>query len=135
MSVNTNGYNPIRWNCEKDGCFNIKRRPKIEQFADCFPGRINFGDIDGLVEMNHKGLFLEWKGYVGSLPKGQQITHERLTADGRLSTLCVVGDAETMECTHYGFFFKGKWHDYKEASLEDIKQFIKRWVAHSKKAS
>jgi hypothetical protein len=47
-----NGYNPMRWNCEKDGCFNVKCRPKIEQFADCFPGRIAVSDIDGIVEIN-----------------------------------------------------------------------------------
>ena len=35
------GYNPMRWDCERDGCFNVLRRPKIEVFADCFPRRIN----------------------------------------------------------------------------------------------
>ena len=47
----TGGYNPMRWDCEKSGCFNVKCRPKIEVFAECFPGRINFGDMDGRVEL------------------------------------------------------------------------------------
>ena len=55
------GYNPLRWDCEKRGCFNIKRRPKIEVFHKCFPGNINFGDVDGIVEINGRGLMLEWK--------------------------------------------------------------------------
>ena len=39
--MEANGYNPLRWDCERQGCFNLKRRPKIEVFADCFPGRIS----------------------------------------------------------------------------------------------
>ena len=37
--IRADGYNPLRWDCERQGCFNLKRRPKIEVFADCFPGR------------------------------------------------------------------------------------------------
>ena len=40
-----NGANPLRWDCAKRGCFNEKKRPKIEVFAECFPGRISFGKI------------------------------------------------------------------------------------------
>ena len=43
-----NGYNPLRWDCQKQGCFNKKKRPKIEEFAECLPGKISFGDIDGI---------------------------------------------------------------------------------------
>jgi len=127
------GYNPLRWDCEKQGCFNLKRRPKIEVFADCFPRRINFGDVDGLVELKSKGLLLEWKCIKGCLPTGQRIAHENLTKDEKFTTICIVGNAETMECTHYGFFYNGKWHDWKQANLNDIKEFIKRWVKYQNK--
>jgi len=56
--ISANGYNPLRWDCQKRGCFNLKRRPKIEIFAECFPGRINFGDVDGIVEINGNALLL-----------------------------------------------------------------------------
>ena len=56
-----NGYNPLRWDCLRRGCFNLKRRPKIEVFADCFPGRINFGDVDGIVEISGNALLLDGK--------------------------------------------------------------------------
>jgi hypothetical protein len=128
MASSGNGFNPMRWDCEKQGCFNLKRRPKIEVFADCFPRRINFGDVDGLVELNSKALLLEWKSIKGTLPKGQEIAFKNLTTEGNITTLCVVGDAETMECTHYGFFWQGKWHKYRPTSLEDVKEFLKRWV-------
>jgi hypothetical protein len=122
------GYNPLRWDCEKQGCFNKLRRPKIEVFADCFPGRINFGDVDGLVELNSKGLLLEWKYGDGCLPIGQRIAHENLTKKGDLTTICVVGNPETMECSRFGFFHQGKWYDYRNASLENVKEFMRRWV-------
>lgn len=124
------GYNPLRWDCEKRGCFNRLKRPKIEIFHDCFPGKISFGDVDAVVEINSKGLFLEWKEYKDVLPIGQRILHERFTRDGKFTTICVVGNAETMKCTHYGFFWHGKWHNYKAASLEEVKSFIRRWVKY-----
>lgn len=123
-----NGHNPLRWDCEKQGCFNKKRRPKIEVFADCFPRRINFGDVDGLVELNASGLLLEWKSVKGSLPTGQKIAHKKLSMDGRFTTICVVGDAETMECSHYALFYRGEYFPYREADLSKVKQVIRRWV-------
>ena len=36
MTTKVYGYNPLRWDCEKSGCFNIKCRPKLEQFAGVF---------------------------------------------------------------------------------------------------
>lgn len=122
------GYNPLLWDCDEQGCFNKLCRPKIEIFADCFPRRINFGDVDGLVELNSKGLMLEWKRVKGKIPTGQRIAHENLTKSGMFTTICVVGDAETMKCSCYGFFHDGKWHDYREATLEDVRIFMKRWV-------
>jgi hypothetical protein len=79
------GYNPLRWDCEKQGCFNKKCRPKIEIFADCFPRRINFGDVDGLVEINGKGLLLEWKSVLKDIPTGQKIAYQKLTQGGSLT--------------------------------------------------
>ena len=64
------GYNPLRWDCGKSGCFNKILRPRIEEFAGCFPGRISLSDIDGIVEVGGFFLLLEWKAkFVGSLKK------------------------------------------------------------------
>jgi len=135
LVLSGNGYNPLRWDCEKQGCFNKKRRPKIEIFSDCFPGRINFGDVDGIVEINGRGLFLEWKGNNGNIPKGQQILHEKLTKDGLLTTLCVVGDPEEMKCEKYCLFFKGKQTKFKECDLAKVKHIIKKWVNYAQNNS
>lgn len=127
MDLLDNGTNPLRWDCEKQGCFNKKRRPKIEVFAGCFPRRINFGDVDGLVELNGRGLLLEWKCGSGCLPKGQEIAHKKLTEGTKLATICVTGDAESMECSSYGFFWDGKWNDYRKGDIESVKNFMRRW--------
>jgi len=74
-----NGANPMRWDCRTQGCFNLKKRPKIERFADCLPGRIALTDVDGVTELCGNVLYLEWKSHQG-LGDGQRILFERLTA-------------------------------------------------------
>ena len=55
------GYNPLRWNCDDRGCYNVKHRPKIEFFAGALPGKIAMTDVDATTEVNGHFLFLEWK--------------------------------------------------------------------------
>lgn len=125
----SNGYNPMHYDCEHQGCFNKMRRPKIEVFADCFPGRISFGDIDAIVEICGKGLLLEWKSYADALPMGQRIMYTRLTKGRLMSVVCVHGDAETMTVYNIAFVFDGKWQDWQESNLDHLKETIKSWVA------
>ncbi|HEB09834.1 MAG TPA: hypothetical protein ENI06_01315 [Spirochaetales bacterium] len=131
-SDNPSGFNPMRWDCEKRGCFNIKRRPKIEEFAGCFPGQISFGDVDGIVEINGKGLMLEWKTSNGKLPMGQRIMYERLSKSGLMTIIVIVGNAETMECSEFAFFHLGRFHGFKKGDLSKIKEVIKAWVKKTK---
>lgn len=128
-----NGYNPMRWDCEKQGCFNIKRRPKIEIFSACFPGKISFGDVDGIVEINGKGLMLEWKTDTKTPTLGQKIMYEKLTKEGKITVFLVVGDAEKMTITHFGVFFMGKQSTLIESDLEKVKQRIRNWVSWAQK--
>lgn len=123
----SNGYNPLYHNCEKQGCFNKVRRPKIEEFADCFPGRISFGDVDGVVEINGYTLMLEWKGHLGEIPKGQQIMHSRTTWYGNNTVICLCGNAETMAIHHVAYFHQGTWHNWTDTSLEHAKSIVKSW--------
>ena len=125
-----NGYNPLRWDCVRRGCFNLKRRPKIEVFADCFPGRINFGDVDGIVEINGNALLLEWKSEAHELPTGQRILYERLTQSGLCSAMLVVGDAEAMIAVATSIFDRGiryPAHGYEPADLQLIKHRLAAW--------
>jgi hypothetical protein len=124
------GFNPLRWDCGVQGCFNQKRRPKIEVFADCFPGRISLGDVDGIVEIGGNALLLEWKSEARELPTGQRVLYQRLTWSGPVAVMIVVGDAETMAVTATSVFDGGSRfpeHGYEPADLALIKTRLTAW--------
>ncbi len=125
-------YNPnkMRWNCEKDGCFNIKCRPKIEIFSDCFPRDINFGDVDGIVEINGYGLMLEWKCFKPILKKAQRIMYKRLSKSGDISVIVIFGNAETMVVKEHCWFKMGRQEDWVESNLDKVREEIKAWVKY-----
>lgn len=123
------GYNPMRWDCEKQGCFNKIKRPKIEVFADCFPRRISFGDVDGVVEINGHFMYLEWKPSTAPISTGQRILIERRTADGLSTYLIIAGNAETMKVERYAIAWNGKIKPWEVGTLEDVKQRIRSWVS------
>ena len=133
------GYNPMRYDCEKlsgdkpySACFNKIKRPKIEQFAECFPGKINFSDVDGMVEISGNAMLMEWKpvpiNFFDGKHGGQRIMYQRITVGRRFTVLCIAGNAETMNVSHRAAFWDGKWRDWKEASLVDVKKVIEWWV-------
>lgn len=122
------GYNPLRWNCDERGCFNKKKRPKIEQFADCFPGRISFGDVDARVEINGQFLELEWKGQRGPIPVGQRLTFDRLIARGDYTVFVVAGNAETMEIEAVQILRPDTNPRWRETNFEGLHQLIARWA-------
>lgn len=127
------GYNPMRYDCETKGCFNITHRPKIEQFAECLPRRIAFSDVDAITEVNSHFLLLEWKSHQGDVPTGQRIMFERMTANGRFSVLVVCGDAETMNVKAMALIHLGRNHGWQAASLTVVKGRISRWAAWAQK--
>lgn len=122
------GFNPMRWQCDRDGCFNQKRRPKIEAFADCFPRCINFGDVDGLVELNCSFCLLEWKGDGGAVRQGQRLSYVAFTRTPGNVVFVVEGDAESMAVRRYLTFWRGEQCDWVEASLDDVKKRIRAWA-------
>lgn len=131
--MNGEGRNPLRYRCAEQGCFNVKKRPKIEIFAGCFPRRCNFGDVDGLIELGGHGLLLEWKPAPVELSGGQSKTYRRLTIGRLLSVLVVAGDAETMQATHRAGFVNGRWRPWKPATIEDVKQAMRLWAIWAEK--
>jgi hypothetical protein len=125
---NANGYNPLRWDCKIRGCFNLIKRPKIERFCGAFPGKINFGDCDGMVEVNGRILILEWKEAPMRMPMGQSIMYGRITIGYFVTVLCVAGDAETMRVTHFAWFKNGVWIDWKPGNFDDAYSWVKAWA-------
>lgn len=120
------GYNPLRWKCQSQGCFNVKRRPKIEKFAAALPGKNAFTDVDAIVEIGGKALMLEWKSGRAEIPLGQSIMYRRLTK-GDIDVLCIAGDAETMEITHHCWVREGQQEEWTPSSFDTVFQLIKEW--------
>lgn len=123
----------MRWSCDEKGCFNQMKRPKIEMFADCFPGKISFGDVDARVEINGFFLELEWKSQRGPIPAGQKIAFDRLTSRGDYTVFVVAGDAETMKVEAVQILrpdVPPKWRDCDFPQLHD---YVTRWAAWAKR--
>ena len=126
------GFNPLRWKCDDQGCFNQKQRPKIEMFAECLPGKCAFGDVDAITEIGGRGLVLEWKSQRMELPVGQSIMWKRFTKGAIFSAIFIAGDAETMHVTDVGVFYDGKWHGWTASNLANLKQRITDWATWAK---
>ena len=120
------------WKCEDRGCFNTLKRPKLEMFADCFPGRINFGDVDAEVEIRGHFLQLEFKGYEGKfpgeVPKGQQIKFANYTKNNGFIVVVVDGDAETMEVSHIQIWKNGRTKGWQKCGFDELKRRIRKWA-------
>lgn len=127
------GENPMRWDCAASGCFNKVKRPKIEQFAEAFHGRIAMSDVDGLVEINGYFLFLEWKPSADPLRDGQRILYEQLTRlSDRVRVVVVAGNAETMQVSAVKVFRDGKGGDWVKADKGTLIKYMARWASCAK---
>lgn len=122
------GFNPLRWKCEEQGCFNLKKRPKIEVLSVALPGRIAFSDVDAIVEINGLGLMLEWKDPKAKIPTGQHIMYSKLTRSGALTVFVVHGDAETMEVTGVCRYANGSASKWYPCNMQQLLGAISRWA-------
>jgi len=121
------GRNPMMLDCERQGCFNVKKRLKLERFADCFPGKIGMGDVDGIVEINGHFLVLEWKAPGVALSTGQRIMYERMTRDDRFTVVFVEGDAEHMSVERTATIRGGRLGRWRDSSFSQLHAGIKQW--------
>lgn len=126
------GYNPMRWNCKASGCYNETLRPRIEDFADCFPGRIGMSDVDGVVEIGGWFLFIEWKSQGGSVQTGQRIMFEQLTAlSPKMTVIVVSGHPREMTVKTVQVFQCGKACPPEPSDIEGLKARIKAWAGRA----
>ncbi len=121
----------MRWDCERQGCFNLKKRPKIEQLVDCLPDKIAFTDVDGLVEVNSNFLFIEWKSH-RDIGTGQRILFERLTWSCPATVFIVEGDAETMAIESMAIAWKGTIGEHTVSDIDMLRNKIREWVEWAK---
>lgn len=124
------GYNPLRWDCEKRGCWNLLCRPNIEYFAHVLPRNIAMTDIDGSVEVNKKFLFLEWKSFEGDIPTGQKLYFERLTRISKdITCVIVYGHPHPMNVQKICTIWNGKLTEWEICDVDGLIERIHRWAA------
>lgn len=129
MNARANGFNPLRWDCKKSGCYNKVLRPRIEHFAPCFPRKIAMSDVDGIVEIGGNFMMLEWKQPPGVLGRGQEIMFQKLTRKGMPFKIFVVtGDSQSMEISDYAVFENGTYRRFDGVNFQDLISNIIDWA-------
>jgi hypothetical protein len=130
------GYNPMRWNCKAQGkCYNLTLRPRIEEFAGCFPGRISMSDVDGIVEIGGHFLLLEWKSAGGAVTGGQRIMFEQLTAlSTKITVVVVSGEPREPTVEAVQVFRRGVGTLPEPATFEGLKVRIEAWANRAAQA-
>lgn len=118
----------FHWDCERQGCFNKVHRPRFEMLNDVLPGKIGFTDIDAIVEINGRGLMIEWKGIGVLIPKGQEIMFRRLTSRGALTVFVVEGHAYNMTVESLQAIDDGEIKPKVPATLDTLRDWIIYWV-------
>lgn len=84
----------MRHDCTRDGCLQLK----LEDWSDvndCFPGAIRPTDIDGMVEINGRVLFLEQKKPGVSIPAGQSRAFRELSKKQQVTVVAIRAGVET----------------------------------------
>ncbi len=128
------GFNPIVWDCLKTGCFNYHRHFDIEHFAQCFPRKIGFTDLDAFVELNGHFLIVEFKAKNADLTVGQRIAFERLTAvSANISIVVVRCDYRSSEVFGFKRIFAGKSHDWRECDYDQLIGLVSAWAERVQK--
>lgn len=123
------GYNPIRWDCNANGYYNKTLRPRIEEFASCFPGKISMSDVDGVVEIGGRFLFLEWKSKGGTVQGGQRIMFERLTSlSPRVTVIVVSGHPREMRVEQVQVFENGRSREPEPCDFDGLSRRIRSWA-------
>ena len=121
----------MRWDCDTMGCFLKKKVCRLEDFDDCFGGKIGLTDVDGLVERKGCFLFTEWKAPFEKLPMGQQILFEQLTKLSDRILVVVINGHSSMEKgskpESYYVIYKGKQQAEIKTNVQHLSAFFKRW--------
>ena len=119
----------MRWDCspDKDGCYRKLGQPDLTALDGCFPGRIAMTDVDGLVEINGRFLFIEWKRR-GEVPAGQRIMFERLTKHPEFTVLVILGDPGSMTVERYDVFRNGRRRGWRDCDMRGLRRRIRAWA-------
>lgn len=125
----------LDWDCDRDGCFNIKKRLKFHVFKDALrrgglPESISFSDLDGFFERHGYFFLIEWKDPCAKLKAGQEIAFSAFTAlSEKIVVFVVAGDAEFMTCESWVSFYNGRRGNQVTGNMDEFCALIENWAS------
>ena len=98
----------MRHDCQTGGCYLHRHVLKFDAFADCFPNKMNFTDVDASIE--YRGFFLdmEWKEDASQITQGQTIYFQNKTKYAGFCAIEVIGSASNMQVAGFRIWWWGK---------------------------
>lgn len=83
----------IRHSCQGQGCFLDLHAPNWGVLDGVLPRGIRPSDLDGVIEMNGRFLWLEYKGPGAALPRGQRLMYEALALTPKHTVMVISASA------------------------------------------
>jgi len=131
--------NEMWWKCSRDGCFNDKKRAKLGDFDECFPGAISLGDVDGITEIGGNILFVDFKANIREVDanNGQIKMLHRLSAQPGWVVLLVEAnpekapDQELMTCTAMRIIDFSSMGPREEMDVHGVIDFFREWAHYA----
>ena len=120
----------MRWNCqERSQCWLRHCLADLGRLDYLFPGEQGPGDVDGLMEVGHRFLLMEWKTRREPLPPGQHITFKRLTAKfpDDVHVLVIHGNGATGETWGWCWYEAGAVTEWTDGGEADLHRAIRAW--------
>ncbi|WP_288337888.1 hypothetical protein [uncultured Gordonia sp.] len=130
------GYasNLFRHNCSTKGCY-YDTLPDWSWMNEVFPRGIMPTDIDGMVEMNSRFLFIEQKQPgVGLKSGGQGVAMRRLSRLPGVTVVLFRPAPGTPGGYEYLFLVDGKGSGWIQCSIEDFKTWLRLWCDYAQSA-
>lgn len=119
----------LRWRCSVQGCYVEKRVADFAAFNRCFPGGINFTDIDMFLEYRGRFLVGERKEIGASLTVGQQRALERLSSVDGFTAFAVWASPTFDHVVALQRFVGGVAEAVQRCTLPEFQAFLRAWVA------
>lgn len=110
----------FRYSCAK-GCY-IEQLPDWDDLIPCFPRKIRPTDIDGMVEINNRFLFLEEKRAGVGPDDGQRLALRRLSQRDGFTTMLFrpkLAAPSILQCMVFNQHEPAGWVDRSREWLQD----------------
>lgn len=116
-------------------CYRDTYAPKFNVFSECFPGKIEMSDADGIVEINGNFLCVEFKYSIDNISEydGQTRMLKRMSTIPGWSVAFIECDARTMACTGVRWVVDGSLEDKHDVDIDDVKAIFAEWSEHARK--